>query len=193
MKKVFNKNEVRIKARKLIRKGMTKQDCFNTLMKEYNNAKVLADIIKYIPSNTAKFKYGLWNFLLLALLASCTFIWIYEYYINFFRLPIFAILSFILAIFIVAVQKYKYYIYISIISVKWIIIFIVLGIIEKYNIKDIIENELFLILYMVLLVPIVILSIVLPKKLSPNPKKTRILKKNKKGKEVLVTEYVFQE
>lgn len=60
----LNKQEIRLAAQKLIKEGKTKQESFEILKIEFNYSKVIAKILKCIPTQNQKDRYRILNYLL---------------------------------------------------------------------------------------------------------------------------------
>ena len=61
----INKQEIRIAAQELIKKGFSKQESFEILKKRFHYSKIIAKILSCIPTQTQKKKYRIINYILL--------------------------------------------------------------------------------------------------------------------------------
>ena len=176
----YNKKEIKKEARQLLKEGTPKQEAFEILKEKYKYSKIIADILKNIPSKQAIERYGKWNNVLLAIL-------ILTLVLSLLTAPSIGMLWYVLLIYVVARKLVKYYIWITVISAMGIIGSV--AIMATSNI--VFENWIGLIIIFVIIIPSLIIPIWLEKKLCPKPKEKKVKYTNSLGQKRLKIVYEF--
>ncbi len=176
-----NNSEVSKEAQQLLKDGLTKQEAFETLVKKYNSTKIVADVIKHIPSLTAISKYGKWNTVLLVniILTAIMFIILAPSTIT--------VIEYVIMIIIVVSKRTKFYIFISALAILSLIIFSVIIFTDSTSSIMWIPT----IIALLLLIPNAILPLWLEKKLCPKPIEKKEKYTNTQGEERLRINYEF--
>lgn len=179
----LNKKQVRNEARQLLKQGASKQDAFDILLEKYKYAKEVADILKNLPSKQAIDKYGKWNYVLLGLLALTTVI-------LFLATPTLGILLWYgLLIYAVARMLVKYYVWVAVFSALAIISFVAV----IFTSDSAATNWGNLIIMAILVIPTLILSIWLERRLCPKPIESKEEYANSQGQKRLKIVYEFSD
>lgn len=177
----YNKQKINKEARRLLKEGTPKQEVFELLKEKYKVTKIIADILKTIPSKQAIDRYGKWNTTLLALLILTTVIFLGA------APSLGIVIWYGLLIYAVARKSVSYYVWISILSAISIIGFLVI----IFTSDSVTANWLNIIILFVLIVPSLFLPIWLEKKLCPKPKESKVKYTNSKGQKRLKIVYEF--
>jgi hypothetical protein len=165
--------EIAKEARQLIKKGISKQETFETLNAKYNSAKEVSDILKYIPSFKAVKKYGVWNYLLLCLLLLSALFFVSHK-------PSFGVFIWYGSLaYIVARMLVKYYVYVAFLSATTVISLIALILFFDSSKENWYEIGFIL----ALAISTLILPFWLEKKLCPQPTETKELYINSEGQQ----------
>jgi len=175
------KDALRTDAIQLLAQGHSKQAAYEQLVQKYGFAKLVAEVLKELPSKKAVERYGKWNyaFLIFLVLIVAALFTITGQAIS--------LLWFVLALWVVAKRLLKYYIFISAIGVVSLISLVVLHFTETAS------NGSWMNLVLVLL-PILIIvffPLWLTKKLSPSPIEKRETYTDQAGVSRVRLSYVF--
>lgn len=176
----YNKKEIKKEAHQLLKEGTPKQETFEILKEKYKYTKIIADLLKTIPSKQAIDRYGKWNNTLLSLL-------ILTVVLSLATAPSIGLIWYGLLIYAVARKLVKYYVWISVLSAFGIIAFLVIA----FTSNTAAVNWLNLIILIVLILPLLLLPIWLEKKLCPKPKESKVKYTNSKGQKRLKIVYEF--
>lgn len=182
MKRIkIDKRKVRNEAMSMVRQGATRQETFNTLKEKYKYAKEIAAVVKFIPSKAAKKKYGIWNYILLAMLLAIMTLFMLSS-------PSIGILIWYgLLIYAVARMLVEYYIYVTVLSIFGLISGVAIFIIsETMTLPDAIVLS-------IITLPSSILPIWISKRLCPSPNEKKESYTNKAGQQRLRIIYEFSD
>ncbi len=165
----------------MLRQGATRQEVFKILVEKYKYAKEIATIVKFIPSNAAKKKYGIWNFILLAILLAI---------ITLFMVSSPSIVNLVwygILIYVVASMLVEYYIYVTVFSVFGLIAGVAIFITsETMTLQDAIVLS-------IITLPSAVLPIWISKRLCPPPIEKKESYTNKTGQKRLRVLYEFSD
>jgi len=177
------KKEVLKEAKQLLYQGKSRQETFQALLEKHNNAKIVADIVKDLPSAIALKKYGFLNIILLVLLIVPTILMLLS------KPNLWTIVWAGFLIYTVANKNFANYAWVSIVATCGLIGLVALITIYDTNpIKwtNIIIAALFAILY-------ITLPIWIKNKLCPNPSETKERYFNTEGHERIRIRYEFRD
>ena len=158
-----NKTQIRKEAKLILAQAVSKQECFELLNKKYKARKVIADVIKNLPSSTAIAKYGVWNNILLGLLIVSA---IGMLTINF---SFHVVMWFSFLIYSVANKLTKHYAWISLLSLIALIIFSIS--LSTIGLESIGQTEKVFVFIFVL--PALVLPLWLQRRLCPSVAETK--------------------
>ncbi|MBN2730220.1 MAG: hypothetical protein JXR53_13425 [Bacteroidales bacterium] len=96
-----DKTEIQKLVKELIGQGKSKQEVYDEMVGEFQNRKMIAEIVRFTPSVTRLKKYGIWNNLYLVFVSIITIL-------SFYR-PTLGIIWLGLLVIIVASKRFKYY------------------------------------------------------------------------------------
>jgi cytochrome c-type biogenesis protein CcmH/NrfF len=178
-----NKKKIRQKAKELLGQGHSKQEVFEYLTEEFKYKKTIADVLEYLPSKKAKEKYRSWNFLLLALLIFTTaiFLWAAPGQVVIFWYGF--------LIYTVARMQVRFYSWVTALTAFGLIAGIVILLMND----ALSTNWAYLSLLLVINIPILILSIWLTQRLTPNPVERKEKYRGEDGRQRLRVIYEFPE
>ena len=177
-----DKKEVKKEAKQLLKQGSTKQETFNKLKEKYKYSKEIADIVKYIPSEKAKKKYSMWNYILLAILIITTTLYMIT------APSIGIILWYGLLIYAVARMLIKYYMWVTVFSALGLI-----GVIIGVATTGAIILWTNAIIFLILIIPSLIIPIWISKKFCPPPKEKKEMYIDIAGQKRLRIVYEFMD
>ena len=177
------KTEVLKESKQLLDQGKSRQETFHTLLEKYNNAKIVADVVKDLPSAIALKKFGFLNIILLALLIVPTILLLLS------RPNLWTIVWAGFLIYTVANKNFANYVWVSIVATCGLIGLVALITIydtNPINWTNIIIAALIAILY-------ITLPVWIKNKLCPNPNETKERYLNAEGHERIRIRYEFRD
>lgn len=178
-----NKKLIRKEAKALLNQGKSRQETYEHLIEKFKHRKIVADVLKNLPSKSAKEKYRIWNFILLGLLLITAVIF-------FLATPTLAIvLWYGLLIYAVARMLTKYYVWVTALASFGLIAGIVVILMGEAS--STIWSDILILL--VFNLPIIILPIWLTQKLTPSPIERKEKYQAKDGSQKLRLTYEFPE
>ncbi|PCH99343.1 MAG: hypothetical protein COB85_00125 [Bacteroidetes bacterium] len=178
-----DKKVIRTEARKLLKEGISRQTAYENLKTKYKNGKIVADLIKNLPSLEAIKLYGKWNYMLLSLLILTAGLYMYA------SPSIGIVLWYGILIYGVARMLLKYYMWVAAMAAFGLIVSIV-GII--FSGTDSL-NWAAAVLVVCLNIPSLILPIWLEKRLCPKPSERKEKYTNKQGQQRMKVIYEFKD
>lgn len=181
--KKASKKLIRTEAKALLRTGISRQEAYQQLTEKFKFRKLIADVLEDLPSKKAKDKYGVWNYVLLALLLVVSVI-------SFLETQSFGSLIWCgVLIYVVARMLTQYYLWITVISALFLISSVVLFFLEE----NMVINWLSILLTLTLTIVFIILPIWLANKLTPTPVKKKDMYQAASGKQNFMINYEFPE
>jgi len=181
--KQLSKRLIRREAKKLLKTGISRQETYEQLTQKFKYRKLIADVLEDLPSKKAKAKYGVWNYILLALLIVVSVI-------SYFELQSFGSLIYCgILIYVVAKMLTQYYLWITVLSALFLISSVVLFFLEE----NVVINWLNTFLTLALTIVFLILPTWLANKLTPTPVKNKLSYKAATGKQNFMVNYEFPE
>lgn len=175
------KDALRTDAIQLLAQGHSKQAAYEQLVQKYGFAKLVAEVLKELPSKKAVERYGKWNyaFLIFLVLIVAALFTITSQAIS--------LLWFVLALWVIAKRLLKYYIFISATGVVSLISLVVLHFTETAS------NGSWMNFVLVLLsaLMIVFFPLWLTRKLSPSPIEQKETYTDRAGVSRVKLSYVF--
>lgn len=178
-----SKKSIREEAKELLKQGKSRQEIYEQLTEKFKYRKIVADVLKNLPSKKAKDKYQKWNFILLGLLILTAVIY-------FLATPTIGIvLWYGLMIYAVARMLTRYYLWVTILTALGLIggaVAIFAG--DSHSI-----NWINIVVLLVLNIPLIVLPIWLTNKLTPNPVEKKERYQGKDGRQKMRLTYEFPE
>jgi len=177
------KTEVLKEAKQLLDQGKSRQETFQTLLEKYNNAKIIADIVKDLPATIALKKYGYLNIILLvSLIIPAIFLMA--------TAPSLGIIGWMgFLIYNVAKKNFEYYTYVALIATCGLLA--IVAFLFDYDAKPM-KWTSFMILGLVFIV-FIILPIWIKNKFCPKPTETRERYINAQGHDRIRIKYEFRD
>ena len=175
------KSDIRSTAKLLLKEGKSKQEVFDELLEKYHYAKDVAEVLKYIPTNSSIAKYNGWNIVLLInliiiigliLLSSGSYV---------------SVIYYVLITIVVFKKSLKHYVWVSVLSAVGLI-----GVAGAAMNGDN-WSWPWIIIVVVILAPPLFISYWLPGKLSPPPIESKEQFTNAEGETRLRVVYSFKD
>ncbi len=159
------RKEVYRKAKALLNRNYSRQDANAELCNEYHDNRLVAGVLKYMPTRAAKKKYGFYNYLLIAILLL--FAVLISYYQP-MRSSMIWLTYIYLAVPVYVVFRYltEYYTWLTFYGLVFLIVFVTLGLMhpdEPFSLSKLVVVFLFC-------APVILLPMWLQGKLCPSPK-----------------------
>jgi hypothetical protein len=186
MNKKIDPRKVRDFVKDLLKKGKSKQEVYEELIKKYNNRNQVADILRFIPSIERNKKYGIWNTIYLIYLSIFLLITIV--------IPTIGTTVFFLLALLIALKKFEYYYWNTIFGVVTLILYaIIIAIAGTYFKNDGPEERIMHAFVIFNTLIFIYAGIFLPKILTPKYIKNEERYKDDDGKERIRVIHVFDD
>ena len=186
MNKKIDPRKVRDFTKDLLKKGKSKQDVYEELIKKYDNRNQVADILRFIPSLERNKKYGIWNTIYLIYLS--VFLLIIIVYPTIFTGVFFVL------VLLIAFKKFEYYYWNTIFgAVTLILYYIFVAIASTYFKNGGLEEELMHAFVIINTLIFICAGIFLPKILTPKYIKKEEKSTDDDGKEIIRFIHVFDD
>lgn len=180
-----DKTEIQKLVKELIGQGKSKQAVYDEMVGEFQNRKMIAEIVRFTPSATRLKKYGIWNNLYLVFVSIITIL-------SFYR-PTLGIIWLGLLVIIVASKRFKYYYWNTFLGLLIIIISCLLALRYFMNGNGFDSVGMKFLLALFIGIIFTLGGVLLPKILTPKYKEKWEKYLDNNGVEKMRTRYVFED